>query len=459
MGHAVKSVNTKEIPQLALVKDIAAMKDIFQRRLPGFAEGHLRVDSLKVKYFRKKPGKKCQVLYKCRVKDLKTSEEGKQAFFGVIEPNGKSHTVYAKAKRGEYLQPEFGPSLFFLEELNMVLWGFPNDPGLTTISRLVHHHTAYEFFKNHWSAFRLSPGTLLKSVRTKPVKYVPLARCTLRHDLLLQGQGEDRLTLYSKTLNQKKNGAQIFKVMHALWKALSDPSRKFIVPEPFFFEPEMNAIFVRGLEGESIDEHLNEVDLDQICEEVGSGLARLHQCNVTGISQRPDDRIASKLSDARKILGQTHSACQHRVEAIAGALEAKYQDLPTVPQVPTHGAFRISQLLQVNDHIALIDFDEFLLGNPFSDVGGFIGSLLFYSLENKITPEQSRSAIRRFCRAYAEHADWGIPKNVLVWETVANLVGKHAKKCINRPKKRDQNIIDDVLTMAEDILSGKLLLM
>jgi len=373
----------------------------------------------------------------------------------MVEPKAGAEARYAKAQRDTHVQPKFGPAIHFLPELNMVLWGFPNDPKLKQLHRLLDHNALSELLREYWNSFHLPPGVTLASVATKPIKYAPHARCTLCHELRLEGAGN--LMIYSKTFNRKTSGELIFKTMQTLWNAPVCQSGEIMIPEPLFFEPEMNSIFLRGIEGINADENPGELDLDRIATESGVALAGIHQCHIKDLPSRSDQQEAmSQVNEAEETLGDFDGAYSARVKAIAQAMWEKYPRLIPVTPTPIHGAFRLSQLLVVNGKLALVDFDDFSLGNPISDVASFVAHLLYLTLNDKLTPEQSRSAVRHFCRAYAERAPWGLPSDVLAWQTAAHLVGKQAKWCIKLAKKNYRNSVDQLLNMAVDILAGKL---
>jgi hypothetical protein len=152
-------------------------------------------------------------------------------------------------------------------------------------------------------------------------------------------------------------------------------------------------------------------------------------------------------------------AYKPRVEAFYERLWGNVDGLTQVAPTPIHSAFRLSQLLLVDGKFALIDIDGFVLGNPIADVGSFVAHLLYVPLKSGITFQQSLSAIRIFCRSYAERAPWGLPPDVLAWQTAAHLVGQHARQCIRREKENYRSKVDQLLNTATKVLSGKLSLM
>ncbi len=445
-----------QFPQLPVVTNKAAMQDIFQRQLPGFAEGRLEIERLKLKRFTYTPGNECRLCYSLRVKDLDTGGEDEQIFFALVEPNGVTEAKYMQAQRETYVGANFGPAVHCLPQLNMILWRFPNDPKLKQLHTLVDRGALAELLQKYWQCFGLPPAAGLAGVTTTLIKYVPELRCTLRHQLALDPAGD--LVVYSKTFGHRANSELVFKIMQALWKAPVFQSGEVTIPEPLFFVDEMNTLFVRGLEGVNADERLAALDLDRTAAVIGAALAGIHQCRIDDLRHRPEHYMMSQLAAAEKTLVNFDSAYKPGVEAIIRALHEKHAGLTHVAPAPIHTAFRLSQWLLVEGKLALIDFDTFLLGNPISDAASFVAHLLYLSIKGEITQEQCLSAIRHFCRAYAADAPWGLPADVLAWQTAALLVSEQAKKCIRLAKKNCRQTVGQLLSLAVNIIERKILL-
>jgi hypothetical protein len=443
-----------QFPQLPVVTDKSAMQDIFQRQLPGFAEGRLAIERLKLKRFTYTPGKECRLCYSLRVKDAATGGAGEQIFFAMLEPNGVTEAKYTQAQRETRVRANFGPAVHWLSQLNMILWGFPNDPQLKHLHRLVEQQALRQTLRKFWEAFRFAPNVELDGVTTRVIKYVPESRCTLRHQLHIKHDGE--VVVYSKSFGPNGGGARIFGTIQALWNAPICRSGEILIPEPLFFDKEINTVFVRGLPGVNADECLGDFNLDEACATIGAGLAGIHQCRIDGLPQRSDQHFLSQLRDAKARLGEFEAISKPAGAAVIEALFEKHSHLTPLAPAPIHTAFRLSQWLLVEGKLALIDFDTFLLGNPISDAASFVAHLLYLSIKGELTPEQSRSAIRHFCRAYAAHAPWGLPADVLAWQTAALLVAEQAKKCIRLAKKNCRQTVEQLLSLAADVMNGKL---
>lgn len=453
MSKFVAKPDDAVFPQLATATDPHAMQEVFQREFPGFAEGRLELHKVGLMQIRYEPGKKCHINYRLQIKDLATGKMKRPLCFAAVERNGEAPAKFAAALREAQFQPKLLPAVHFLAGLNMIVWAYPNDPRLKQLHRLTRKESLEKIIEAHQESLRLPPAAKLQRLMTRCIKYVPRDRCTLRHRLFFAGA--KRQVIFSKTLNPRTDGALIFTTMQALWNSPVCQSGAFLIPEPLFFLREMNAIFVRGLNGVNADEHLVKLDLDRVAAQIGAGLAGIQQCRPPGIPPATGDHVMAQLDEAESILGNFDAAYRPRVKALTATLREQASHLTPLPPALIHSAFRLSQFLVVDGKLALIDFDDFVLGNPLADVASFVAHLLYLPLKGELTVERSRSAIRQFCAAYAAAAPWGLPNDVLLWQTAAQLLGKQAKKCIRLAKANHAEKVDQLLNLAAAILEGK----
>lgn len=176
-----------------------------------------------------------------------------------------------------------------------------------------------------------------------------------------------------------------------------------------------------------MDERLDEIDLEKICAETGAILAGMQQVDIGGLTERSDRQTMFQVVKSQDTLSKFDARFTTRVDAITEKLLAQMPTLPQLPERPIHGAFRLSQVLLVEQQLALIDFDAFLNGNPVYDVASFVAHLMYLPLRDKITEPQAMRAINAFCDAYRENAPWGLPADVLHWQVAALLMGKQPK--------------------------------
>ena len=433
------------------------MKEIFQRQLPGFAEGRLEVERLKIADISYKPGKKCRISYVIRFKDIVSGAAARQTFVAEVEPNGGAEAMYSETQKHDQYTPQYGPAIHLLPELKMVLWGFPNDPVLNHLSELWDSKTLFDFISRHLGDFRLPKRAMPIDVQTHRVKYVAEERCTLRHTISFENA--ESLIIYSKSLNDKQKAQQIFATIRTLWESDVCRSGKIMIPEPFLFDPRLRTVFVRGLDGVNADKDLERIDIDSAATRIGQAIAGIHQCFLGDLPNGSEQYLVSQVDKTAKILEKTDTTSHSRVATISRTLREKSSGLTHLAPTPIHGAFRLSQLLFVGNKFALIDFDGFVMGNPISDVASFVAHLLYLPLKGVLTSEDSLAGVREFCGSYKATTPWGLPTDVLVWQTAAHLVGKQAKRCLKRGKTDRVRTVARLLDLTEDILSGELSLL
>lgn len=434
---------------MSQVTDPVAMRRLLQRGLPRYSAGELQITDLRVRRARYKPGRCGWIHYSLQVEEQSTKRSGRQLLLGRIHLNGQHDPIADNATAVS--EPEFAPAYFELPQLNMELWGFPNDPKLVDLYRLQDCGFLTQLIQQHRGKL---PAGAIEICSAELVRYIPLKRCTMRHQLKVNGTVKG--TVYSKMLTRKKSAKAIFKTMRSLWRSPICRSGKIVVPKPLCFDERMNVLFVRGLRGVRLYDQRAKIDLDALSAEIGTALAGIHQCKIESLARRPaSTETIRKVLKAEKILGGCDGNTRRHVSSLKSTLLERQDDLPRIALTPTHGAFRISQLMFHRGKLALLDFDGYQLGNPISDVGSFAAHLLYLPLIGRLSAIRSRSAVSHFCRAYAAAAPWGLPQQVLSWEIAASLIGKHTKNCVAKVKSSSNQRIDQLLDLTSEVLAER----
>jgi len=450
MGHTPKLAHDPNFPQLQVITDALAMKDRLQREFANFDGGALHIHDLRLLQMRYKPGKKCEVCYEVYCSDLKSGKSGQQIFSGVMAPQSKLADRFARAQNQPQLPPQFGPAVHLLPDLGLLLWAFPNDSHLPQLPRLLASASRLALLRAREAEINLDHAATLIADQVELVKYSPFDRCTLRHHLRFSDGST--AVLYSKTFNHKTAASGLLATMQALWQSPLCQSGAFIVPRPLFCEAELNTLFMSALQGTNLDDHLEGLDLDHIAARLGAGLAGLHQCRLDHLPQQSPKQALAELAKAEQLIVSYDVTHQPLLTSLMHTLRAQHDYLPAMPATPIHNGFRISQCLLVDDRLAVIDFDDFQRGHPLVDVASFVAHLLYLPLRDKLTTAQSETAIRHFCRSYAQAAPWGLPPSAFAWHTAAQLVTKQATKCITLGKKDHARKVSHLLQLANAIL-------
>ncbi|MDZ7344070.1 MAG: hypothetical protein ONA90_06110, partial [candidate division KSB1 bacterium] len=247
MPRRIKISDDEHLPQLGVALDAAAMQEVLKRQFPELASGPWQIYGMIVKEFHHRPGRKCEVVYGLYFKNAVTSELHRQTLSATVLPNSEAETLFADEQQQPHFQPPIGFAVHLIPEVGMILWGFPNDPRLRRLPALVDPVPLQEILQQNWASLQVPRDHRLAGVDTEVVKYVPQDRCTLKHTLRLQNAGhDDKLVVFSKTYSDKTDGEPIFGVVRDLWNAPVCQSGALAIPEPLFFNRELNVIFQRG---------------------------------------------------------------------------------------------------------------------------------------------------------------------------------------------------------------------
>jgi hypothetical protein len=430
-------------PQLQVVTDPDPMREVLQRELPGCADGRVHIDSVKIERFQYQPGQLCRICYSLAVRGEGVDPDRRQIWYGVLDSRGRARDRYQRELEQSHTDREFArdsaPPLHFLAELDMALWGFPNDPRLKLLHALVDRERFVELVQRNARAFGLPAGVRPGALDTRIAKWVPGSRCVLEHRLfgLAAPDAEPLLHVFSKTYRPPRGGP-VFRTMEQLWGSEGRRAGALHMPEPLHFDPELHTIFQRPVPGEHAAQHLHAIDLPALAPQIGRLLAAIHQSKLDDLRSVSPEEELSDVFKARKMLGAALPEHAERIGRITAELRGRLPETFGLLATPVHGAFRLSQMLVADGRLYLLDFDGLLQGNPLSDAGSLAAHLLYLAVKRKLGLADSRSAVASFRRAYAEAAPWGAPE-----------------KIIKRAKKNRDESIAQLLDLTAAVLSGE----
>jgi len=411
--------------------------DTLTRGIADFAAGRLEIEGVVIRRFKPRADGSCLLQYDVEVRRAEDGRAERQVWVGSGRPGAELQQLQRQALDGPLHEPAVGSPFHRLRDPDLLLWVFPNDPVLTGLATLWDEERLGAFVDAHREAFHLPLGAqvaTVETVETVRVKYVGTERCTLRHEIALS-DGSKRV-VFSKLTDDPAALRRSFEAMRGFHAALRTSTVS--VPDPFLFDPQMDALFAPGLEGTNADECIDELDLEAAGADIGRALATLHQCEIDGLPELRDDELVRRLPRARTVLGELGGAHRTRVDELSARLEAAQPRLTRISGRPVHGAFRLSQLLVTTDGFGLLDFDSCARANPIFDLGSFVAYLVYLGLKGKLEPERADACIRSFCLAYEQSAPWGLPRDLLRWHVAAQLVTKHARRSsVRRSKKGD----------------------
>ena len=342
-----------------------ALQAALQQGLPGFAEGHLQIETLQVLNMRRSSSKRrhphpLTVCVDLQVHVPASARRGVQRLYGKAYREGASAGAYPQALSCAVAPADFGVALAHLPAHDMLWWAWPNDPGLPQLPTLLDPLR----LQAHLPA-RCGGDAGVTEVQA--LRYEPERRATLRCRL------RDGRVIYGKTFCDGHAATVLARFEHAWGLAAQDPLAA-AVALPLGMDEATSCFWQAAAPGVPLMELADE-DAVPALRRLGQALARLH---ATPSAHGEPQTVAHWLAEARlraKKITRVAPDLGPRAAALVQQLQAVAETLPEPPLTLVHGDFHPDQVWVHEGRPVLFDFDEFALGHPMQDLAAFITKL------------------------------------------------------------------------------------
>ncbi len=365
--------------------DIAALCEVFQG-LPEFAGETICFCEL--------------VSMKQRVKPNEPHKSSLLACYRLEFATGKSEHIYLKALTNPSTASETTPG--YVGDLTAVIWRFPHDPRLTQLAELVDTEKVKAILP--LEKLKLNDARDLTKCEVTVVRYKPEDRCTLHYRIF---QAEAAISFFGKTFKDKR-GEMLYDTLERLWQWSSRPDIIFQLTQPLGYDKNLKILWQSALGGKPLVQDLECVRDPKFLEQVAKGLAQLHSSDLTSAKIRSAEDCLDEARDISTTLEQYLPQLKGELDAL---LEKLLDGAAPLPSQSIHGAFRFKQLLVTDEHISVVDFDSFMLGDPNEDVADFI-----VELEAHLPETVAAQAVRHFLGTYRENVSWHVSDKALNWQ-------------------------------------------
>jgi len=361
--------------ELDTYTDAAVMRPLLQARLPGYAEGRLRIDALSVSKARRNTSLRrnpCPITlcYELRVSDLARGRAGTQVLYAKVYRPGLARSFYLQQDLDCLVQPAFGDALIHLDDLNMVLWALPNDPGLPQLRKLLEPGQAERALP--WAELG-STRAEFDCVDIELLRYEPECRATLRYTLTCVNRSGTR-TLYAKTFCDNR-ARDIYQRFEHFWQLAQADADAPLVAKPVCYSPATHTVWQAQAPGAPLLGSLDAHDAKALIGRVAQALALLHATPLAPTKGATPRSAAHWVSEARRRQNKISRAAPPlaaRVARVAGAIAAHAGHQYTRSLSLIHGDFHPEQIWVQQGRVVLFDFDEFTLGDPMEDLASFV---------------------------------------------------------------------------------------
>lgn len=348
-----------------------ALQAALQAGLPGFAEGHLAIEALRVLKRRRSSSHQrhphpITLCLELDVHEPGHSRRGVQRLYGKAYRAGASAPAFAQARQAPLAAAEFGAALAHLPALDMLWWAWPNDPGLPQLPLLLDPARLQQALP---TSLRDSGHRVLgvQTLRHEPEQRATLC-CTLQTPTGLQRP------IYGKTFADGR-GAVIHQRFEQLWPLAEREPTAAWVARPLGYDAGSRTLWQAAAPGQPLLSLQREAELIDALGRVGAALAHLHgQPPETG-EARSVAHWLQEIARRRQKIARVLPELANRVAALAQQLVLAAQALPPARGTLIHGDFHPEQVWMHEGRVVLFDFDEFALGNPMEDLAAFVTRL------------------------------------------------------------------------------------
>ena len=367
-----------------------ALQAALQQGLPGFAQGRLLIESLRVLKVRRSSSLRrhphpLTVCVDIDVYEPALARRGVQRLYGKSYREGASAAAYVKALPAAAAPAAFGVALSQLPAQDMLWWAWPNDPGLPQLPTLLDPQR----LRAHLPA---GCGKVAEVTEVQALRYEPEQRATLRCRLA------DGRVIYGKTFCDERGATVLARFEHAWAQAAQEPLAA-TVARPLGLDVATRCFWQAQAPGVPLVQ-LPQAQAVPALRRLGHALARLH---ATPLAQGAERGVAHWLTEAQRRankIARVAPALGGRAMALVAQLSEAAAALPVLPLSLVHGDFHPEQVWVHEGRPLLFDFDEFAFGHPMEDLAAFVTKLR----QRGLPAAECEAGVQALLRGYREAA-------------------------------------------------------
>lgn len=444
------------LPQLSMVLDTEAMRKTLWNGMFESASARDRFlihhcDIIQVRY---KPESSCMVSYRLDIKNVETGERGEQILCGRAFPKGRAQPQWEKASTRALVQPRFGKPLVHLPEIEMVLWGFPNDRKMHTLPASIDAAVSTSNIPPSWLLSHVGTGRQVTDSKSRVMHYVGEHTCTVQTSFELFHSPQNTrqtLTIFGKTYYNEE-GAQTDLVMRQLWESEIRRSGQLKLAQPLWYDTRLKTLWQVGIPGTTLESHtVGTKSWLPLLTKAARAVAALHTTSVSNIPAITVLELLGKLDAVTSILMQCRPSYRSLLLPLRDRLTAQAKTISVGPTATLHGDLHMKNLFLTHDTIALIDLDNVRQGHPGLDLGSFVAGLLTGALVKQVPLSRAASPLQAFLQHYTQATPWKLDQPTLAWFTAMALVVERSYRCVTRLKAGRLGMIEPLLHLADEI--------
>ncbi len=438
------------------LRDPDQMKAEFQKHLPGFSEGQLIItecviDCIGFRPYKEVPIRKkvfLKLRYKLEVMDCSNEKSGVQMIYAKIYVDGQSWEEFQSIQHDHLCSPFYGEAPVHLPELGMIVWAFPNDPGILHLPELIDPERVKKYLPYSFLPSGLDGPDDVSEIKLQVIRCHPESRCVIRYHLEWKGSETlQQFILIGKTFGDSR-GRDIFQWMDSIWREDFGDADDLLVPRPISYNEQVKTIWQVEQPGVCPEKMIDRTNFKEICRSAAKGLAIIHKSNLSGPPKRliHDDLEEIRRKAIKLMRGLPQF--QAPIQSILCGLENQVSDMQPKVDRLIHGDFSIDQLLVFKEKVVFLDFDDFAIGDPVQDIANFFVVLLL----RKLDPGFVSLILTSFLNSYRGQVSWGVPADCLRWHIQVQFIRKAYRHYVQQKTGFEAAIQEIVVLAQKDVI-------
>ncbi len=422
--------------------DELAMQTLFRERLANLWQDHEVITSCRTlnthykEYFKESRARSYLAnTYELTLCNAVTNESRRQIIYSKHYQEGYSQQVFSGLR-----SPSAELAPLHLEDMDMIVWQFPNDPALPHLAEAVDP----EKVKKHLAlAAQISSNTNINgdvNVKIEVVNYRPELRCTAWYELHSESL-EKPVILFGKTYADNSY-QEIYQRLQWLQKNMDQSN--FLIPPLAGYCDGIKTLWQEKLEGQPLIDVINAANYKGLLGQAAQRLDALNRCKVPCPTRETNSEQLRQVSKKIKKLKRVFPDLHERLVELQQGLEETLPTLEPAPQWVVHGDFHLRQMLVHEEQVVLFDFDECGLGDPVEELAHFIADLQLHSFDKTLIDNMSQA----FLEAYAHYSDWSIPTDRLAWHLQIQFINLAYRSYLQQ-KSDLEALVESYLALAE----------
>jgi aminoglycoside phosphotransferase (APT) family kinase protein len=452
MHERMREAKLPEYPQLSELMAGDQLADALQSQMGArFHSGELQVSRVDVTRVYYKPGKRgeCRLQLRAAIQDRKGVRLGDQLYCGQIWPESALRRQAAAARSQTLVPPAFGEPLSLLDDWNLLLWAFPNDPELPALVELSQPERLVERVRTRPQSFGLPAAARIVAADTRVKKYVPARRCLFEFRIdYIDPQGASGSHRVFGKAYREGQGRKAYRRLRALFEGALPRSGPLRLPEPYGCDESLDLVLQEPLRGLPLSQALADPRLPALATLAGRGIAALHAMELQLPERWTLTAEQGELATKVEAVAQAFPRHAARCRALRARLLDEVPRMGAPGRATVHGAFRMSHVFAAGDRVGLIDLDRSGRGEPAHDLGRFAAHLIEAQVRGRIEEQAAQQVIRALVEGHRAASATPVSELHMRWFTASHLLTGQLYKLV---KRVDAGLIEELLGCAERI--------